>query len=274
MAPTRSEEEIRLLLAPKRYFRRALPWLIAGTATFLMLITYTGGYLPVAAERDKKDAELKALSGVRERNMSLSKVLAASRRETSRLSHELGPKRALESENRQLQVQLEQNLRGTGVEVAANDGVVTLSIPERLLYKGTELGLTPAGQELLNRLSAVLASVKGRTLEVGAHTDNLPVARRLQLRFPTNWEFTTWRATQIVRFLSEKAGPTIVNAQRLVAVGYGAERPAISNKSAKGRLKNRRIEIRLVPPLAPSEPAAPPAQAPPQAPPAQPKKPT
>ena len=39
--------------------------------------------------------------------------------------------------------------------------------------------------------------------------------------------------------------------ERLVASGYGEFHPVASNKSSAGRAKNRRIEILLVPTMAP-----------------------
>ena len=67
-------------------------------------------------------------------------------------------------------------------------------------------------------------------------------------KFPTNWELSVARATNVVRFLQEKAK---VPGERLVASGYGEFHPVASNKSSAGRARNRRIEILLVPTMAP-----------------------
>ena len=44
--------------------------------------------------------------------------------------------------------------------------------------------------------------------------------------------------------------------QRLVAIGRGATQPVASNTSAEGRLRNRRVEIQILPTAAPATPPA------------------
>jgi chemotaxis protein MotB len=61
------------------------------------------------------------------------------------------------------------------------------------------------------------------------------------------------RAVNVVRFLQEKAK---VPARRLVAAGYGESQPVASNATPKGRARNRRIEILLMPMLSPAKQAA------------------
>jgi len=73
---------------------------------------------------------------------------------------------------------------------------------------------------------------------VEGHTDSSPIASS---QFPTNWELSTTRATQVVRFLIRQG----VSPQRLQAAGVAAERPIASNKNDIGRSRNRRVEIVL-----------------------------
>jgi len=87
-----------------------------------------------------------------------------------------------------------------------------------------------------------------KQIQVSGHTDRLPISEKLAPQFPSNWELSTARAINVVRFLSEKAN---VPPQRLVASGYGEYHPIANNKTAAGRAKNRRIEILLTPSLAP-----------------------
>jgi len=55
-----------------------------------------------------------------------------------------------------------------------------------------------------------------------------------------------------VRFLAEKAS---VPQGRLVAAGHGDTKPIASNATPKGRARNRRIEILLIPDLPAARPA-------------------
>jgi chemotaxis protein MotB len=68
----------------------------------------------------------------------------------------------------------------------------------------------------------------------------------LKNRFPTNWELSTGRATEVVRYLQETGG---IDPHLLSATGYGEYQPVAPNNTEEGKHKNRRIEIILLPVL-------------------------
>jgi len=70
----------------------------------------------------------------------------------------------------------------------------------------------------------------------------VPVSKPLQDKYPTNWELSVARATNVVRFLQDVGVPP----ERLVASGRGEYDPVASNDTPEGRQKNRRIEIMLI----------------------------
>ena len=68
---------------------------------------------------------------------------------------------------------------------------------------------------------------------------NVPIGPELRNRFPSNWELSTARAADVVRYLvAQGVNPNILSAQ-----GFGDSRPVASNDAAQGRAKNRRVEI-------------------------------
>lgn len=83
-----------------------------------------------------------------------------------------------------------------------------------------------------------------KQIRIEGHTDNVPIGVKLREKFPTNWELSTARATNVVRFFIERGG---VNRERLEAVGFADTRPVASNDTEDGRTDNRRIEILLYP---------------------------
>jgi chemotaxis protein MotB len=133
------------------------------------------------------------------------------------------------------------NLEQTG-------GKLRVGLVDKILFDTGEAEISKRGEGVLARLAEALAGIPDKQIQVSGHTDKLPINSKLSERYPTNWELSTARATQVVRFLTEKAG---VPPQRMVASGYGEFHPIASNKTVAGRAKNRRIEILLTPLLAP-----------------------
>lgn len=74
-------------------------------------------------------------------------------------------------------------------------------------------------------------------VRVEGHTDNVPINTP---EFPSNWELSTTRAVNILRYLLEKGE---LPADRLVAVGFSQYHPVASNDVSEGRQKNRRVEF-------------------------------
>jgi OmpA family/Chemotaxis phosphatase CheX len=119
-------------------------------------------------------------------------------------------------------------------------------------------------------------------LRIDGHTDIVPIHTA---QFPSNWELSTSRATEIVRLLIVRES---FSPDRLSAAGYAEFHPMASNLTIEGRSMNRRVDIVIlghaptVPPLAAAtlvqNPAATPAekkaQPSPTAPPSPPSKPT
>ncbi|MFH1484636.1 MAG: OmpA family protein, partial [Chloroflexota bacterium] len=68
-------------------------------------------------------------------------------------------------------------------------------------------------------------------------TDDIPPPSE---EFPTNWELSTARATNVLRYLAEFGG---IAPERLTAAGWGENKPIESNDTPQGRSRNRRAEI-------------------------------
>jgi len=75
------------------------------------------------------------------------------------------------------------------------------------------------------------------SIKVEGHTDAVPINTP---EFPSNWELSTSRAVNILRYLLEKGG---LPAERLAAVGFAQYHPVASNDIPEGRQKNRRVEF-------------------------------
>jgi chemotaxis protein MotB len=121
---------------------------------------------------------------------------------------------------------------------------LSLNIVDKILFPSGEDQITEPGKEVLKRVGRVLAQAEEKTIRIEGHTDNVPTGKHLRNRFPSNWELSAARATNVVRFLEEQPG---IDPTSLEAVGRGEYHPIASNKSVTGRSQNRRIEIILYP---------------------------
>lgn len=121
---------------------------------------------------------------------------------------------------------------------------LSVSMVDKILFPSGETKITSDGLKVMERIGKVLKNTKDKIIRIEGHTDNVPIHRRLKKKFPTNWELSTARATNVLRFLHEKTG---IEAERLQAVGMAEYHPVASNETAAGRSQNRRIEIALLP---------------------------
>jgi len=115
---------------------------------------------------------------------------------------------------------------------------------DEILFDSGETTIKPQGIEVLKRVGNILLNVKDKAINIEGHTDNVPIGAELSKKYPTNWELSVVRATNVARYLQEKSG---INPSLLSATGYGEYKPVASNETEEGKAKNRRIEIVLVP---------------------------
>lgn len=113
---------------------------------------------------------------------------------------------------------------------------LVLRFSERFFFDSGDASLRPEVIPTLNVLAQSLEKIPHH-IRIEGHTDSVPIST---LRFPSNWELSTARATSIVRyFLTHfKFAPN-----QLSAAGYGEFRPIASNQTTEGRTQNRRVDI-------------------------------
>jgi len=172
----------------------------------------------------------------------------------------------LQGTYQELESKMKEEIAKGDVRLSQQGGRIKVDLVDKILFDVGDASITERGEGVLSRVGAVLANVADKKIQVSGHTDDQPISERLRDRYPTNWELASARASNVVRFLEERAN---VPGRRLVAAAYGPWEPISSNRTPTGRARNRRIEIVLTPALAPApidKVAAPaPAAAPPSA---------
>jgi chemotaxis protein MotB len=241
-----------------------LPWTLFGvTLAGLGAVIYLGHQL-VTSETQEADKARQAttdlvarLRTVEAEALEASKKVAALEEEKSHLSNErdtltqsLAEKDAelarLKSTQDDLQEKLKAEIARGEVVLSSASGRLQVDLVDKVLFASGDAALSPHGEEVLARIGGVLANTGDRMIHVSGHTDDSPIKPTLASTFASNWELSAARAVNVVRFLAEKAH---VPPKRLVAAGYGQYQPVASNSNPKGRARNRRIELLLMPVL-------------------------
>jgi chemotaxis protein MotB len=151
--------------------------------------------------------------------------------------------RVEEDEFQRIKRRLDAYAKAHGLErsleaVVARRGLVVRLLTDRVLFDSGEAVIKPAGGPLLAHVANLLVIDRQHPILVEGHTDDVPISTS---RFTSNWELSTARATEVVRYLIDRGVPT----SRLGASGYAEMHPLATNGTDPGRARNRRVEVVL-----------------------------
>lgn len=189
------------------------------------------------AENLKMKERLAAL-GQNVESMTANLDQAKKRMEEMRKAQEAAEKRA--QQFRDMVAKFKSMIDAGKLQVEIRDGLMLVKLPDNILFDPGKTDLKPAGQEAIRQVAQILAGIEGRKFQVTGHTDNIPIKSG---KFKSNWELSTQRAVEVVKFMSANG----MDPKRLSAAGYADTLPVAGNDSDDGRRQNRRIEIVVVP---------------------------
>jgi chemotaxis protein MotB len=124
---------------------------------------------------------------------------------------------------------------GTAIE----DRGLTISLANDAFFASGKADLNAKMKKGLSQIAKLLNKVNNPIIIEG-YTDNVPIKSST---YGSNWQLSGARSTAVAEFLADKQH---VDGTRISAVGYGQYRPLVSNKTAAGRKKNRRVEITIL----------------------------
>jgi len=131
---------------------------------------------------------------------------------------------------------LRERLRDSGVSVTRVGDDIILNMPGNVTFASNRAELKPAFFEVLNSVALVLNEYDRSLIDVDGHTDS-------DGPDDYNLDLSTERARSVADYLISQQ----VNPQRLQVRGLGEREPIASNKTARGKAQNRRVEIKIVP---------------------------
>lgn len=141
---------------------------------------------------------------------------------------------------RELYNQISEFLANEGLEASVDleleERGLTIRFADQVFFDLGQASLKPEARGILDKLTPILKDLPN-PVRIEGHTDDLPIRTA---QFPSNWELSTHRATNVIRYLVERSG---LDPFRLSAAGYGEYRPLEPNDSPAGRAMNRRVDI-------------------------------
>lgn len=134
------------------------------------------------------------------------------------------------------------------VKILSNKGMATITFNESVFFSIGAAEFSNAAKPFLKKIAHSLSKLNESFLiEVEGHTDDQPIVGNRH-KFPTNWELSTARATQVVRFFLVNG----LQPKQLVAKGLADTHPIAPNRTQDGlpikanQEKNRRVVLRII----------------------------
>lgn len=125
------------------------------------------------------------------------------------------------------------------VRVRRDERGIVITITSRVLFRSGEAVPTKEGFKILDKVALLLKSIPNY-VRIEGHTDDTPIAGKLKRKYQTNWELSTARAVNVLRYFVEMHD---IDPKRLSASGYAQYRPLYPNIIPEFKALNRRVDI-------------------------------
>jgi chemotaxis protein MotB len=207
----------------------------------------TGTFEKMEAEKNQEIAVLKQdKASLEQEKASLEKQKTEAEQKVASLEQEkaslVATGQQSEKQYEALVASLSREMEKGQLQVKQYKNMLSVDLAEQIFFDSGRASLKKGGREVLQKVGEALKAYENKVIRVVGHTDNVPVAKSLQATFPSNWELSVARATNVVRFLQEAGIPP----ERMIPAGRAEYDPVAPNDTPEGRQKNRRIEIMLL----------------------------
>lgn len=143
---------------------------------------------------------------------------------------------------KEIEQYLKEKKLSNQVDVLNEDAGLLLRFKDNVLFDSGSSRLTNKSKDVLNYTSNILNSnsFKDKFISIEGHTDNVPISTA---EFPSNWELSVARASNVARYLVERTG---IDPKRISASGYSQYHPVKPNDSQENKAYNRRVDIMIL----------------------------
>ncbi len=144
---------------------------------------------------------------------------------------------------RQINQQLLNEVKSDEVKIVQMRDRLRITVKDEIFFPEGVADIGKEGKSILDKLVPSLKGVTDHRIEIEGYTDNVPIGDHLKHKYPSNWELSSARAAEVVKYLQHKG----IDPSRLTAAGHGEYQPIEPNSSPTGRQANRRTDIDLMP---------------------------
>lgn len=186
------------------------------------------------------DKNIKSMASAMNENKALKdKVSELETKNSEDSSTQKEKSRKAEFSEDQLRVALKQEIGKGLAEVQREKDRVIVTVGSAGAFGSGSAKLSKQAKAIMNKIAKVSGKGAGQ-VNVSGHTDDVPLIFGGQYR--DNWDLAAARASSVVQELSKAE---TIPMDKLKAISFGETKPLEQNDSAKGREKNRRIEIEI-----------------------------
>lgn len=138
-----------------------------------------------------------------------------------------------------------QRSRGDVSIGLTREGII-VEFSSSAIYDPGKADIGPSARENIDIVTDAIKNIEYYkfAVDIEGHTDNIPIKT---VQFPSNWELSVSRATNIVKYMIGKG----ITSDRLKAAGYADTKPKAPNSDSTGenlpgnQAKNRRIVLKI-----------------------------
>ena len=186
------------------------------------------------------DKNIQSMASSIDENKLLKEKIEELEQETSQdnAANKEKSKKADYSED-QLRVALKQEIGQGLAEIQREKDRVIVTVGSAGAFGSGSATLTKQAKAIMQKIAKVSGEGAGQ-VNVSGHTDDVPLI--FGGKYRDNWDLAAARAASVVQELSKT---NTIPMEKLKAISFGETKPLEQNDSARGRAKNRRIEIEI-----------------------------
>jgi len=124
------------------------------------------------------------------------------------------------------------------IDINVGEDQIAISLMGESTFDSGKAQIKPQMKPLLDKIAAALSGTDGEIIIAG-HTDNVPLTGG---RYRSNLGLSIARAASVAEYMLDRGK---IEPDRIATMGFGEYRPVETNRTARGRQKNRRVEIIL-----------------------------